>query len=348
MLQHLSPDEKERIEKLTETRQQNNEISWLLCDFLNSTPCIITKELMESFDCKGALSEETTYFSLLAGFCGLDMENERDKQLTYDYLRTAVKKLDKDSYAANPYYCDILIPEERFGHWKLQYLQYQSYEAFIYNDLLLRPDLKEIPRVGFFTEPFRFPAVMENDREWMAVKPNEIETMQPVIDAVEGAVVTFGLGLGYFAYMTSLKKEVSAVTIVEQDKEAIRLFEQNILPQIRQREKFEIICMDAFEYVEKKMVQRRFDYAFVDLWHDVSDGLDPYLRMKQREYLHPQTRFFYWIEDSLLSGLRWQLFDEVIRNARSYQQVVEQLSNPFLQKLATTKRIQLTRKRVDS
>lgn len=309
----------------------------MLCEYLNNHPCFITKELMDSVNSGGVLSEETVYFALLTGLCGLDTEsNERDRQLANDYFRPAVKKLHIKSYVENPYYRNIRIPEVKCGDWELKYDKYSPYEAFIYNDLIVEPDFKEIPRVGFFNEEFRFPVVLEHDHEWMAIKPNEIETMQPAVDAVEGKVVTFGLGLGYFSYMASLKAKVQSITIVERNNEVIQHFKRYILPQFQYREKVEIISFDAFEYAEKQMPGKDFDYAFVDLWHDASDGLEMYLKMKKVEYFCPRTKFFYWIEDSLLSGLRWQIFDVVTKNARSYNEISNYLSAPFLRKLAAT------------
>lgn len=335
MYQNSISDKSEKVKKLREIRQRNNEISWMFCDYLNNNPCLITKELMESINAGNTLTEETIYFALLTGLCGLDTENnERDRQLANDYFRPAVKKLDAQSYAANPYYQHILIPDEKSGDWELKHLQYKPFEAFVYNDIMVSEDFKEIPRIGFFDEEFRFPAVLEHEHEWMAVKPNEIETMQPVLDEIEGNVVTFGLGLGYFAYMASLKTKVQHITVIERDKEAIRLFKQCILPQFQYKEKMEIICSDAFEYVEKQMPAKNFDFAFVDLWHDVSDGLDMYIKMKKLEHLCTPTKFYYWIEDSLLSGLRWKIFNWVTNNAQSYKEIEKNLSRPFLQKMA--------------
>lgn len=337
MYHNLNPDDRKRIEEISEIRQRNNLYGLLLSNYLNNNPCFITKELMESANCGSFLSEETVYFALLTGFCGLDIENDQqDKQLANDYFRPSIKKLDTKAYLENPYYQNISIPKIEFNHWQLGYEEYASYEAFIYNDILLKPDFKEIPRIGFFNDEFQFPIVMENGHEWMAIKPNEIETMQPVIDSIEGRVVTFGLGLGYFPYMASLKEEVQNILVVERDEEVIRLFKRYILPQFQNKEKIEIVSADAFEYVEKEIQNRNFDYAFVDLWHDVSDGLAMYLQLKKLERQYERTKFFYWIEDSLLSAFRWQLFDWVVQHARSYNEVVKCLSNPFLRKLAAT------------
>jgi hypothetical protein len=337
MFQYLNPDYAEKVRKLSEIRQRNNEVGWMLCDYLNNNPCFITKELMDSAGNGGALSEETTFFALLTGACGLDIENdERDKQLANDYFRPAVKQMDIKHYLENPFYRTIYIPEAKYGNWELTHETYQPYEDFIYNDILLKEDFKEIPRIGFFNEVFQFPVVMENGHEWMAIKPNEIDTMQPAIDTIEGNVVTFGLGLGYFTYMASLKENVQHITVIDRDDEAIRLFKHYILPQFRYKEKVEIISDDAFEYAEKTMPDETFDYAFVDLWHDVSDGLELYLSMKKKEHFSYQTKFIYWMEESLLSGFRWQLFDWIISNARSYNEISHCLSKPFLLKLAVS------------
>ena len=60
-----------------------------------------------------------------------------------------------------------------------------------------------------------FPALLENDRIWMTITPNEIETMKEPVDGAFGNVLTYGLGLGYYAYMVSEKENVETVTIVD-------------------------------------------------------------------------------------------------------------------------------------
>ena len=47
----------------------------------------------------------------------------------------------------------------------------------------------------------------------------------------------------------------------------------------------------------------KYDFVFTDLWHDVSDGIDMYLKMKQYEKQSPNTTFSYWIEKSILCYL---------------------------------------------
>jgi len=314
-----------------EIRQRNNEIRWMLSDYLSRTPRFITQALMQEINPDGLLQEEVAYYSLLSAALGLDPEeNPKDRCLAQEWLRPGLKKLDTRTYTDNPYYRNIRIPEATVGNWTFKQERYAPYELFVCNDLLMQDDFKEIVRVGYFDEAFCFPAVLENDHEWMAVKPNEIETMQPALDAIHGNVVTFGLGLGYFAYMASLKETVDHLCIVERDPQVIRLFTQHILPQFGNKAKIELVEADAFEYAEHQMAGKTYDFAFVDLWHDASDGVVLYLRMKALESRCASTRFLYWIEDSLLSGLRWQRFDEVIRTARSQAEFEHALGVPSL------------------
>lgn len=293
---------------------------------------------MDSVNPDKSIPEDVIYTALLTGACGLDAEkNEADMQLINDYFIGSVKHLDMETYTNNPYYKNIRIPNVKFRNWELKYEKYQAYEAFVCNELILHDDFREIQQIGFFNEDFLYPSVMENGHEWMAIKPNEVETSNLAIKEAHGKVITFGLGLGYYPYMVLRKDNVESVTIIEKGKDVIEMFSKYILPQFEHPEKVTIINCDAFEYAEKKMPKMNYDYAFVDTWRDVSDGLDMYLKMKRLERLNPDTKFSYWVEESLLSGFRWQMFDAITSSAASYEEIEECLSDNGLRALATTK-----------
>ena len=335
MNRNLRPDERERVRRLADIRQRNNDVRWLLGDYLNDRPGAISRDLLAEVDRDGALPEETAYVALLASLCGLDpAAGERQRCLVNDYLRPAVQRLDASFYRENPYYRNVRIPEVRLDRWQLTHESYQPYEAFVRDDLVVTEDFREIPPIGYFAEEFHFPAVREHGREWMAIKPSEIETMGPVVDAMAGRVVVFGLGLGYFAYMAARQERVRRVTVVERDREVVRLFRRVILPQFSCRDKVELVTDEAFAYAERRMPAAGFDCAFVDLWHDAADGLAPYVRMKKLECFSPRTTFHYWIEETLLSAMRWRLFDRVVEEARSYEQIGVRLGKPFLRRFA--------------
>ena len=48
------------------------------------------------------------------------------------------------------------------------------------------------------------------------------------------------------------------------------------------------------------MENNEFDFVFVDLWHDVSDGLPMYEKIKKYEYKLPNAIFRYWIEKTMI------------------------------------------------
>ncbi|MBR5957820.1 MAG: hypothetical protein IKZ99_05615 [Salinivirgaceae bacterium] len=331
----MSAADRAKVEELIRIRQRNNDYAWMLCDYLDQNPRLITKELMEESNPGGLLPDEAIYTALLTGFCGLNPEeNPDDRILLNDYFRQSVVKLDAKTYAEDPYYKNIRIPNARFGRWELKYEHYKAYEAFVCDEMILKPDFREIQRIGFFDSDFSYPAVMEDGHEWMAIKPNETATITFAVNAAHGRVATFGLGMGYYPYLVHLKPDVESITIIERSADVIELFKTHILPQFDMPEKVRIVQADAFEYAAKQMPAERFDYAFADTWRDVSDGLPMYLRMKKLERLNPATEFSYWVEESLLSGYRWQMFDTVIDNAKTYDEVCQCLSDEGLRRFA--------------
>ncbi len=79
------------------------------------------------------------------------------------------------------------------GKSELKYEKYKPFEGFVCNDIIQTKEGRQIPQVGFFETEFMFPAILENDRIWMTITPNEIETMKEPVDQAFGNVLTFGL-----------------------------------------------------------------------------------------------------------------------------------------------------------
>lgn len=285
---------------MSEIRENNFEVIGMIAYYLINHPAFINKNMIDELVSSCDISKEEAFFALFCSACGLDSGKDDDRYLINNYFKKSVKKLNVSEYKDNPYYKNIVVKESKYNNWEIKYESYKPYEAFIYDDLIVEGDV-EIPCVGYFEEEFEYLAVLENGNEWMMITPNEINTMQGVIDSVSGDVVAFGLGLGYFAYMASLKDNVSSVTVVERDKNVIELFNKVILPKFKEKDKIKIVNDDAFKFAEK---MGKYDYAFVDLWHDVSDGVNSYLKMKKLE--KNNIKYFYWIEKSIVSRLKWQ------------------------------------------
>ncbi|MEH7181069.1 hypothetical protein [Neobacillus vireti] len=93
--------------------------------------------------------------------------------------------------------------------------------------------------------------------------------------------------------MVSEKENVESVTVVDMNEDVIQLYKKYVLPQFKHAHKIRIIKADAFEYAQKHTANGKYDFVFTDLWHDVSDGIDMYVKMKKIEQQHPNTVFSY-------------------------------------------------------
>lgn len=217
-----------------------------------------------------------------------------NKEIMSNYFKYMVKELNQEKYINNLYYKNIKLNNIKEQQWRVAVMEYKPYELFVFNDLKRLENGRVIPQIGYFKETYTYPCILQNEREWMLITPNEIETMEEPINASFGNVLTYGLGLGYFAYMVSLKENVESVTIIECDSEIISLFQKYILPQFEFKNKIHIILSDAYEYAQKDI---EYDYVFVDIWHDPTDGVEAYLKFKKLEKRN--TKYAYWIEDTL-------------------------------------------------
>lgn len=284
----------------TYNEKANQRLFKILSIYLNIAPDYIEKNMIEEITCGDKSGEEFAFANLAATACGLDIyENAADKQFFRTHFLPCFKRLDIAPFEGDPYYKNIKFPQGKNGRWAFETRVCKQYEAFVYDDPKILPDGRILPCIGFFDRAYPFPAVLENGREWMTLMPNETNTTKPAIDVSKGKVLTYGLGLGYYAYMASIKPEVESVTVVERSRDVIELFEKYILPQFPDPDKVNIIESDAFEFAENKMRSGGFDTVFVDIWHDPSDGCDLYLKMKKYEHLLPNATFVYWVEDTL-------------------------------------------------
>ncbi|WP_010096228.1 hypothetical protein [Ornithinibacillus scapharcae] len=283
--------------------QDNQKIFAFLSNYLNKAPDYIEKEEVDAL-VRNGVSHEYAFSVILAAAFGLDIvDNRADRDFFQSYFPNMIHHLDTTEYNQNPYYKNIKIPSIKIGNSELKYEKYKPYEGFVCDDIVQSKPGRQIPQIGFFDTEFVYPAVLENDRIWMTITPNEIETMKEAVDRATGNVLTYGLGLGYYAYMVSEKETVERVTIVDMNEDVVNLFKTHILPQFTHADKITIIQADAFEHAKYDLAKGNYDFVFTDLWHDVSDGMDMYLRMKQYEKQSPSTEFMYWIEKSILCYL---------------------------------------------
>lgn len=321
-----------KLERLSKTFERNFRLTRMYAEYLERYPEVITKEMIDTLTEGGEITATEALVAILSEIFALDFENADDRVLIRDYLTPSVRLLDRGNYENNPYYKNIRLSDIQDGNWEIRTEKYAPYRGVICDDMEIFEDMREVPPLGFFTEEFSFPAILEDGNEWMTLTPVDLDTCEEAIKEARGKVVTFGLGLGYYAYMVSEKEEVESVTVVELSPDVIRLFKKHILPKMPNRSKIKIVNADAFEYAERVMPSEGFDLAFVDTWRDASDGAPMYKKMKALEHLSPNTKFLYWIENFLISRVRAENFARVMGDIddgnfipESFNQVIENI-----------------------
>lgn len=277
-------------------RKYSFDLVSVCADFLNSNFEHTVTDDVKAIISSG-VSDELAVRLLIGEGGGLDTFG-KDRRFFNEYFPLCVKKLDDNIYTQDEYYKNIVLNGKKDGNVELCYEKYKQYEPFVFSDL--SEDFKGtvIPQIGFFDKEFVYPAVKENGVLWMSVTPNEINTIKEPISVSCGKTLTLGLGLGYFAYMCSIKDSVKQVTVVERNEKVISLFNENILPQFPHPEKIKIIKSDGIEFF-KNPTETDFDFVFCDLWHDVSDGIPLMQELKKYEKNFPKAVVKYWIEKSM-------------------------------------------------
>jgi hypothetical protein len=149
-------------------------------------------------------------------------------------------------------------------------------------------ELRQTPNVlcqGYWGPPVLVPcisALIRNGEVWMSITPMELESQAIGITEARGAVVIYGLGMGWAAAATALSADVTAVTVVEFDPAVIALHEElDIFAQLPPdaRAKVRIEQGDAYAW----RTQGAVDLLMPDIWLPlVSDGrVDEVGRMQE-------------------------------------------------------------------
>ena len=338
---NLPKDFTPRLQKLIAVKDQNILASdFLLRYLLDSSSYSLGRE----FKRRASISEakEHLFATVLAETIA---KKHRHTDVFLYHLEGRCAFLSGERYRDNLFLKTIKIKEEQVGKWRLSFDRYAPYQAFAYKDIDVdRRDFREMTKLGFFDDFFSYPVVMEGERVWMSITPHEIETMQPAIDEAAGVVAVMGLGLGYFPFMIAKKDSVKKIYVYEKDEEVISLFTKYLWPQFPHREKITIIAADVLSDFHSCLEKSRPDYAFIDIWQGVDDGLPLYVQMKVKEKDFPKVRFCYWIEKSLIAMLRRiiiTILEESLEGytAADYQNVekpIDEIFNDIFHKLVAT------------
>lgn len=276
------------INKMYDIMEDNKNLSSMFLDILYNSKNIANN-----------LNNKKSYFENIKSMFELD-ESFLNYYKNYN-LNNAFNLLDINEYKNNPYVKNIKLDKVIVDkNHKFENLNYNPFECFLYKNIEIGNDYLEHYKLGYFNDNYSYITLLEDESIWMLITPHEINTMKEAVEKAHGKVITFGLGLGYYAYMCSLKENVESVTIIEKDKKTIELFKEFILPQFKNKEKIIIINDDAIKYCENKI---DYDYGFVDIYKDEKDGLVLYIKMYQN-LVKQNFHVDYWIEEGMIIILR--------------------------------------------
>ena len=331
-----------KIHDLEETNTINCNLSEMFL-YVVGDRSIVNKNEIEILARKHSVDTNDLLLDKLCDIWEIDPESEENEAIYQTYIAPNVFSIAKKEFENNPYYQIVKPKEIKYKNYQLTYDFYSPYELFAYDDIEVDANYIEHSKLAYFKDEFKFLALNYNNVTWMSITPNEIKTMEPAINKAKGNIIVFGLGLGYFAFMASRKEEVKSVTIIENDINIINIFKTNLLPSFPNKDKIKIIQQDALEVINNPL---NYDFAFVDLWHSVEDGLDIYLQFKKIEKNNPNVIFTYWLDNSFYALFRrafitllseqLEYFDE--SHYKNCETTFDKLVNLYYQK---TKNIQL-------
>ena len=263
---------------------------------------------------------------------------EKEKPFPNDYVKKNIKwdsqLLRLEDYLSNPYLKALSDLSFEKNDWRLSNKKLEAYSLFPYGEEYHYASNYNLKiNLAYFDQDYNYPSISLFSNEWMSLNPYEIRTMETSIITARGKVLTLGLGLGYYAYMVHLKEEVKEVHIVEMDKGLIDVFNEYLLPLFPYKEKIHIHKADAFSYIQT-IEDRDYDFIFSDLWHDVSDGLSMYLKLKPYFNNFKQTQCSYWIEGSIVTYLRLLVIgvmkDEYYKQDNDYNDIQLLIKNKLV------------------
>ena len=233
--------------------------------------------------------------------------NPADELYVLSGIAANSRTFKADEFASDPYLRDVKLNNANAGEYRFGQIAFMPGQLFFYNTpKRVMPRTVELPRVAYLEEKALFPAVLKDRRAARSVTPNEIITVAPHIKAARGNVLALGGGMGYFAYMASLKPEVQSVTVIEKDPALVELLEEHILPQLQTADKIRVLEDDPCEFISD-LEDDIYDCCFLNY-----GDIGTYLSVVKECRRFKNMKTTYWIEDAFCISLITFVYLEIL------------------------------------
>ncbi len=97
------------------------------------------------------------------------------------------------------------------------------------------------------------------------VTPFQIRQAKKAVKNATGDILVFGAGLSYFVFLAAQKKEVTSITVVDDDEDAIQLFKRGVCTQIPNSDKIMSFSDDMFDYA-RSVFRSDYNFCYVDMF----------------------------------------------------------------------------------
>lgn len=233
----------------------------------------------------------------------IDPDDFEFLQLSKQYHLDEIKELNIDEFNKNPFLTNIMASIHSSSKWNVQLKEYSPYECFLYDSLEIKETsfYKEITKLGYFKKPFTYIEATNKNNDIIDINPLEINVVAKELVLLKGNILSYGLGLGYFTYIASLKGDITSVTTLEEDESLIELFNENVSSFIPNT-KITIIKDNLFNHLNDS--SNKYDFAYINLSNDINKALKEYIAIKKIENSHKDITFFYHNENEILALLR--------------------------------------------
>jgi len=209
-----------------------------------------------------------------------------------------LEKLNAYAFQNEPYLRNVDLKEVKLNDISIKKIVYEENEFCFTNVYSQDENLLRKYSIGVFDGIVNTYGMYENDKLIATINPMEINIRANALRNVDKNVLIVGLGLGYFPYMASQKKDVNKITIIEENEDVIRIFKENILPFFENKEKIAIVHDDVTNY--KKYISGH-NFVVVDNLENNEIDQNLYKVLITYEDDFPNTKFFYSFEDCFLN-----------------------------------------------
>lgn len=281
---------------------EQKELNILVANIYNSYLEEYKNALTETVVANCSETSNPIYYALLETL-EIDPEDYEFERLAKNYKINQIVELNEKDYLNDPFFMNVNFKDLKNKKYVFNEIVYNPYELFLYDevDIHQKDFYKETNKFGYFKSRVKSFELEINGSNKFTISPYKINTSKADLDKISGNILILGLGLGYFSYLSSLKNNVTSITVVEINTDLIELFNKEILPQLNTN-KIKIINSDPYEYLSKHIED--FDFIYCDLYLDADNGLFTYIKLKHFESSFKHSKFIYWVETSILALLR--------------------------------------------